>query len=161
NDMLRVEEHLLRCQSCGQSLLAVPEDALCERLRLAARDAQAADERPAVLRDHPRYRVLRLLGRGGMGAVFLAEHLVMHRLVAVKVLAPGRTGGTPAVERFLREARCASRLHHPNVVATFDAETGEHGCFLVMEYVEGVSLDCLLARRGPLPIAEACGYARQ
>src|SRR5262245_32911570 len=69
---------------------------------------------PAALADHPRYRVVRPLGRGGMGAVFLAEHKVMNRAVALKVIRPDLTARPELVERFRREVQAAARLLHPN-----------------------------------------------
>ena len=96
-----------------------------------------------------------------MGAVYLAEHGVMNRRVALKVIKPEYTSNPAAVERFRREIRAAARLHHPNIVAAYDAEQAGETHFLVMEYVDGVSLDRLVAERGPLPVAEACEYVRQ
>ncbi len=116
---------------------------------------------PADLRDHPRYRITRLVGQGGMGAVYEAEHLVMGRRVALKVIHPRYVSHPGAAERFRREVRSAARLHHPNIVTAFDAEQAGSTHFLVMEFVEGVTLAQLLKQRGPLPVAEACGYARQ
>jgi hypothetical protein len=116
---------------------------------------------PTALADHPRYRLIRKLGEGGMGAVFLAEHRLLHRLVAVKVIQPRWMGQPQAVERFRREAQAAAGLDHPNIVRAHDAEEAGGSHFLVMEYVEGVSLDRWLAEHGPLPAAEACAYGRQ
>jgi hypothetical protein len=110
---------------------------------------------------HGRYRVVRLLDKGGMGAVYQAEHLVMQRPVALKVINRTFTGNAAAVERFRREVRAAARLTHPNIVTTYDAEDAADTLFLVMEYVEGVSLARLVDERGPLPVAEACAYVRQ
>jgi tRNA A-37 threonylcarbamoyl transferase component Bud32 len=116
---------------------------------------------PAELADHERYRVVRLLGAGGMGAVFEAEHRVLHRPVALKVINRAYTARPAAVERFRREVRAAARLSHPNIVTTHDAEDAGATHFLVMEYVEGVSLGRLVKERGPLPVAEACACVRQ
>jgi WD40 repeat protein len=116
---------------------------------------------PAWLAAHARYRVVGLLGAGGMGAVYRAEHQVMARPVALKVLNPGMLDNPASVERFRREAQAAARLAHPNIVTAYDAEQeGDHH-FLVMEYVQGISLARLVAERGPLPVAEACDYVRQ
>jgi hypothetical protein len=120
-----------------------------------------AGEVPPLLAGHPRYRVLRLLGQGGMGAVFLAEHRVLRRLVALKVIKQVYTADPAAVERFRREARAAAQLQHPNIVAAHDADPVGDTHFLVMEYVAGVTLAQLLRERGPLPVAQACEYARQ
>lgn len=115
---------------------------------------------PPELADHPRYRVHSQLGIGGMGVVYKAEHLMMGRTVAVKVMAQKYTANAVAVERFRREVRAAAKLAHPNIVTAFDADEAAGRHFLVMEYVEGVSLDRVVNRRGPLPLATACHVAR-
>jgi hypothetical protein len=116
---------------------------------------------PPTLARHERYRVVGLLGQGGMGAVYEAEHLVMQRTVALKVISSAYTARAGAVERFRREARAAARLSHPNIVAAFDAEHVGDTHFLVMEYVEGTNLSRVVKERGPLPVREACDYIRQ
>jgi serine/threonine protein kinase len=118
-------------------------------------------EVPVELVSHPRYRVRRLIGVGGMGAVYEAEHLVMERPVAIKVINRAFTANAAAVERFRREVRAAAHLAHPNIVTAHDAEHAGDTLFLVTEYVEGISLGRLVRERGPLPIAEACDYIRQ
>jgi eukaryotic-like serine/threonine-protein kinase len=115
---------------------------------------------PSELANHPRYRVLNQLGAGGMGMVYRAEHVMMGRMVAVKVMAQKYTANPTAVERFRREVRAAAKLAHPNIVTAFDADEAEGRHFLVMEYVEGVSLDRVVTRRGPLPVATACHVVR-
>src|SRR5262245_52959104 len=91
-----------------------------------------------------KYKVLDLIGTGGMGQVFLCEHLLLQRLVAVKVLqrAAGesaRGGLSASVERFLREARAVAALDHANIVRVYDMERAGGVPFLVMEYVDGSS----------------------
>jgi serine/threonine-protein kinase len=109
-----------------------------------------------------RYLILDQLGQGGMGQVFLAEHAQMRRLVALKVLNPHAfEHDTVARERFFREARAAGVLDHPNIVRIFDLCQDGKILFLVMEYVEGLSLQSLVAKRGPLDVGTACHYARQ
>jgi uncharacterized protein (TIGR03067 family) len=114
---------------------------------------------PAVLQGHPKYRVVRQLGEGGMGTVWLAEHTVMHRSVAVKVIRPELLTKPGAAGRFLREVRAAAQLHHPNIVTAYDAESVGDSCLLVMELVDGETLADRL-RMGPLSVAEACRAAR-
>ena len=99
------------------------------------------------------------LGQGGMGAVYLAEHETLRRLAAIKVLPPG--GNKLAVERFLREARAAAALDHPNIVRTHDV--GRHGevHFLVMEYVEGQTLEQLLTAGGPVSVQRSVDFIAQ
>lgn len=115
---------------------------------------------PPELIDHPRYRVLNQLGAGGMGVVFRAEHRVMGRVVALKVMARRYTNSAVAVERFRREVQAAARLNHPNIVTAHDADEANGAHFLVMEYVEGVSLDRMVKRRGKLPYSTACQCVR-
>ena len=98
-------------------------------------------ELPAELADHPRYRIVKRLGTGGMGTVYLAEHRLMDRSVALKVIRRDLLGNEVSVERFRREVRAAARLAlHPNIVAAYDAEQAGDSHFLVMEFVEGVDL---------------------
>ncbi len=124
-------------------------------------DTQAQSAKlPPELVNHPRYRVLSLLGAGGMGMVYRAEHVLMGRTVALKVMAQRFTSNPTAVERFRREVRAAAKLAHPNIVTAYDADEAEGRHFLVMEYVEGVSLERLVNRRGPLPVAAACHIVR-
>ena len=118
-------------------------------------------ELPSVLADHPRYRPIRPLGHGGMGSVWLVEHKLMSRTVAVKVIRPEILAKPGAGERFQREATNAARLHHNNIVTAFDFEQAGQTYLLAMEYVEGVSLADEVRKRGSLPVAEACEYIRQ
>ncbi|MFO0804728.1 MAG: serine/threonine-protein kinase [Gemmataceae bacterium] len=107
------------------------------------------------------YLILDQIGTGGMGQVYLAEHVAMRRLVALKVFPPYSADDDVAKERFLREARAAAALDHPNIVRVFDLCQEGRLLYLVMEYVEGVSLQALVSRHGPLDVAAACHYARQ
>ena len=116
---------------------------------------------PPELSAHPRYRVLALLGAGGMGAVYKAEHRLMERVVALKVMNRALVASETTVDRFRREVKAAARLSHPNIVAAYDAEQAGAVHFLVMEYVEGTDLARWLAAHGPLPADEACDYIRQ
>jgi len=108
-----------------------------------------------------KYKVLDLLGKGGMGAVYLCEHQALRTLVAVKVLPASPEESREDRERFYREARAFATLNHPNLVRGFDvdADAGQH--FIVMEYVDGVDLQALVARCGPLPVGRAVNYTRQ
>lgn len=120
---------------------------------------EIADDLPPVLANHPKYSIVRRLGIGGMGSVWLAEHTVMNRPVAIKVIRPDLLSRPGAADRFLREVRAAARLHHPNIVTAFDAEQVGDSCLLVMEYVPGETLGDRL-QSGPLPIPEACRAIR-
>jgi len=108
-----------------------------------------------------RYLILDQLGTGGMGQVYLAEHLNMRRLVALKVLPPLSFDDPIARERFFREARATGSLDHPNIVRVFDLCQEGKILYLVMEYVEGICLQTLVGQHGPLEIATACHYAQQ
>jgi tRNA A-37 threonylcarbamoyl transferase component Bud32 len=107
------------------------------------------------------YKLLRPLGQGGMGVVYLAAHTLMRRQVAIKVLPQDKARDTLAVERFFREARAAAALDHPNIVRLHDVceEEGVH--FLVMEYVDGTTLQALLENTGPLHYGQAVDYVAQ
>src|SRR5438132_9811261 len=103
-----------------------------------------------------KYRLERLLGQGGMGAVYLATHLGTDRYVALKLIAPQFMRNPEFVERFKREARAAGRLRHPNVVDVTDfgfARSGnESVAYLVMEYLDGCTLSDVLAEEDRLPL---------
>ncbi len=101
------------------------------------------------------YRIVRLLGRGGMGAVYLAHEDGLDRDVAIKALPPERAGSAEIRERFRREARTAARLTHPNVVPLHTFGEVEGTMYYVMGYVPGQSLAARLASEGPLPEPEA------
>lgn len=100
------------------------------------------------------YRLLRVLGRGGMGVVFLAEHVRMGRRVAIKILHPALKSRPEVAQRLQAEARAMGRLSHPGVVAILDQDTLPDGTgFLVMEYLPGTSLRALLRKgEGSLPL---------
>jgi serine/threonine protein kinase len=108
------------------------------------------------------YAIQDILGRGGMGAVYLAEHVELHRKVAIKVLVPSKEEDQRlAVERFQREARSAAALDHPNIVRIFDVSRHLDVPYLVMEYVEGETLQQLIDRDGPIPYSTASEYIAQ
>lgn len=102
------------------------------------------------------YHLLEKLGSGGMGEVYKAEHRLMRRPVAVKLLAPDLVHDAAAVARFHREVQAAARLTHPYIVTAFDAAEADGQHFLVMEFVEGVDLGRVIAEAGPMPLPLAC-----
>jgi eukaryotic-like serine/threonine-protein kinase len=108
-----------------------------------------------------RYRLERPLGHGGMASVYLGRDTELDRPVAVKLLAENLAGDEAFRRRFLREARLAAGLSHPNVVSVYDAGEEEGRPYIVMECVEGETLADLLARRKRLPPDEAVGLALQ
>jgi multidrug efflux pump subunit AcrA (membrane-fusion protein) len=170
---IAIEAHLTACATCRSAVDAAPADPFVAKVQdafptgidvmqtrtLAA--CRVSTEIPAELAAHPRYRLIELLGAGGMGAVFKAEHLLMKRTVAVKVINRALFTDAAGAGRFSREMEAAGKLTHPNIVHAYDAEGIGATHFLAMEYVEGVSLAKLLAQRGPLPVHEACSYIRQ
>jgi uncharacterized protein (TIGR03067 family) len=173
-DHVAVEEHLAGCPGCQvRAADRTAGDTLTELLAAARTRADAdraaaptaapvsvrGDDVPPTLVAHPKYRVVRRLGTGGMGTVWLAEHAVMNRLVAIKMIRPDLLAKPGATDRFLREVRAAAKLHHPNIVTAFDAEPAGDSCLLVMEYVPGETLGNRL-KVGPLPVAEACRAVR-
>ncbi len=103
-----------------------------------------------------RYRIVKLLGKGAMGAVYLGEHLRIGRKDAIKVLQTSLERDSTSIARFTRGARNASAIRHPNVCTVYDfGETEEGLAFLAMEYVDGESLSDLLKREGALPLERA------
>jgi tRNA A-37 threonylcarbamoyl transferase component Bud32 len=108
------------------------------------------------------YRLKRLLGAGGMGEVYLAEHVLLKRPCALKVIRPERTGDPRNLARFEREVRATAALTHPNTVEVFDYGHADDGTFYyVMEYLPGLSLEELVKQHGPLPPARAVHLLRQ
>jgi serine/threonine protein kinase len=109
-----------------------------------------------------KYRLVRLLGDGGMGSVFEAHHQGLGTRVAIKVLHPELARRPGLVERFLREARVSAQIKSPNVVQVMDVETTDDGvAYIVMELLEGEPLSSVLEREGKLGVGVACDYARQ
>jgi eukaryotic-like serine/threonine-protein kinase len=102
-----------------------------------------------------RYAIERELGRGGMGAVFLARDLKLDRPVAIKVLPPELAVRPELRERFLRETRTAASFSHPNIVSVHSVEETPGLLFFVMAYIEGETLSQRVRRQGPLPVPEA------
>lgn len=174
-ESVAIAEHLSACDTCSAFLGQVhtlngasPSQLQQTNPAAAISDPSFAppgsvfnSQVPSALGDHPQYRIIDRLGEGGMGVVYKAEHRMMDRVVALKVLAPHLTANAAAVDRFRQEVKAAGKLLHPNIVVSHDAgEAGGHH-FLVMEYVEGISLDRLVSRRGPLSVTMACHFARQ
>ena len=117
------------------------------------------------------YRIIRAIGRGGMGGVYLAEHVLLQRQVALKVLNPRWANDVEAVLRFEREAVAAAQLDHPHIVRVHDAQRQNGLAFLVLEYVPGEDLGQHLRTHGALPwrlavecvrqVAEALAYSHR
>jgi len=102
------------------------------------------------------YQIESMLGKGGMGAVYRARHILLGDRVAIKVLPPEMRGNTEWLRRFQREGQAARRFRHPNAVTVYDLRTSADGTiYLVMEYVEGNTLDVELKKRGKFAPSEA------
>ncbi len=141
------------------------------RSRLSATGGGAGDDATQLLTGQSgaarppagggRYRILRELGRGGMGIVYQAEDTVLQRQVAYKVLPDAIRDDPKALEYFLREARIAASLQHPNIVTIYDAGQSEGHVYIAMEFVEGRSVESLLEEHTALPLPQALELFRQ
>jgi len=169
-----VERHIDDCEPCSQTLVGLSTDDTFVELLKQAGDVSSEStmvmphqalpstrDAATILSEHPRYEIVDLIARGGMGVVFKAKHRMMSRNVALKVIKNELMLNSEVVERFHREVKAAAHLSHPNIVTAYDAEEADGVHFLVMEYVEGTNLSDLVKREGPLEIAQACNYARQ
>lgn len=182
-----IEQHLETCADCRRAVAHLPPDGFLDRLRTAcSADATPTPERdvdgfarsiarpptptpvvaagdpvPAELATHPDYEVVRELGRGGMGVVYLARNRLMDRPEVLKVMGAELVDKPGAADRFLRELRSAARLAHPNVVRAYSAGRLGDTFLFAMEYVEGNDLAAVAQDRGPLPVVNACYYARR
>jgi serine/threonine protein kinase/formylglycine-generating enzyme required for sulfatase activity len=173
-----IMNHLDDCPDCCRAVAAQTADDFLDRLRLAyspgstpSPAATPADapkpaagpttNLPPEIANHPQYEVLRELGRGGMGVVYLARNKLLDRLEVLKVVNKALLDRPGAVERFLREIRAAARLNHANVVTAYSAVQSGEVLVFAMEYVEGEDLARLVLTQGPLPVAHACDYVRQ
>ena len=108
-----------------------------------------------------KYKLLERVGVGGMGQVFLCEHMFMRKRVAVKVLPPAKAEQPAALGRFYREARAAGGLAHPNIVRTHDIDQDGNLHFIVMDYVDGSNLLDIVKKYGPMDIGRATYYIKQ
>ena len=107
------------------------------------------------------YQIEEIIGRGGMGVVYRAEHIRLGRKVALKVVAPQIAREEKFRERFLRESRTAGTLDHPNVVPMYDAGEADGVLYIAMRFVDGVDLATMIARDGPLEPARAARIVAQ
>ncbi len=170
-----IEEHLTECEPCCETIFDLSSSDTFVDLLYKAKHApseqtvdqdgqvirQTSGEVPAQLAEHPRYEIVGLIGKGGMGDVYKARHRKMDRAVALKVINHEFVRKPEAVDRFHREVKTAAQLSHPNIVTAHDADNAGDYHFMVMEYVDGVDLSRIIKDRGPLPVAESCHYIRQ
>jgi serine/threonine-protein kinase len=179
----QLELHLDHCAGCRQIVSEVGRTSYVANRHPTRVDAGPADETDVLLTESRstwqmdthefpvpepgtllagKYRVERVLGRGGMGVVMAARHVTLGKLVALKLMRPDLAVDPNAAQRFVREARAASRLHSEHIVRVIDLDTLEDGSpYIAMEYLEGEDLGALLAARGPRPAAEAATYLVQ
>jgi eukaryotic-like serine/threonine-protein kinase len=108
-----------------------------------------------------KYKVLERLGAGRAASVYLCEHLLARRRFAVKVLPTASADDPASLGRFYREARALAALDHPNVVRAYDVDQDDRLHFLVLEHVDGASLQEIVRRSGPMDVLRACHYVRQ
>jgi serine/threonine protein kinase/formylglycine-generating enzyme required for sulfatase activity len=177
-----VLRHLESCPDCCKVVSALSGDSFLERLKGAhshggpspctkslpgGAKSSSAGSTPAIpnlppeLANHQQYQVLRELGRGGMGVVYLAKNVLMDRLEVLKVVSKELLDKPGASERFLREIRAAAKLSHDNVVMAYSALALSESVVFAMEYVEGKDLAKLVKEQGPMPVVHACFYVHQ
>ena len=147
------------CPTCGTEYPL--SERFCPRDGTALRSASGtADLLGSVVAE--RYHILKKLGEGGMGTVYLAEHVKMGRKSALKVMNPGMNTDPDAIARFNREAANASRLSHPNICGIYDfGETTDGLIYLAMEFIEGKALTDLIEAEGSLAPARAASIVHQ
>lgn len=182
-----VSAHLERCASCQQAVAAFDgiADPLVQLLReplpvprplgenaagpqastishVSATDTFVPGASPPPFpQGLPGIEMGELLGKGGMGQVYKARHVRLNRFVAVKVMSQPVAHGDDAHKRFEREMQVLAQLDHPNIVRIHHADEANGRPYLVMDFLEGVSLSEHVRQRGPLPVTEACALARQ
>jgi len=146
---------------CPACRIELPEEArFCLRCGLAADGSPKPEAAPDPLLPSltkalgRQYQIERLLGRGGMGAVYLATEPALERKVAIKVLPPESGGTSESRERFVKEARIAAKLSHPNIVPLHTFGEVDGMLYFVMGYIRGESVGARLRKQGRLPIAD-------
>ncbi len=183
---LPVSKHLESCPDCSQRVAVMSSDTVTGRLPdtpmqadlpvpvissddglstlkagLRAPASPPAGTLPPGLADHPDYEIVRELGQGGMGTIYLVLNRLMGRYEVLKVVSSHLVKRRGAVDRFLAEIRHAGRLHHPNIVTSYAASRLGATLLFAMEYVDGLDLAKLVEAKGPLPVASACNYIYQ
>ena len=183
-----VGKHLAECDPCRWRVAEVTSDSFVGRLQDAQARPEAispapvgsplagmskpgeepvtpspppASTLPPGLAEHPDYKILRELGRGGMGVVYLAENRMMGRKEVLKVVSSHLLNRTGVLERFLREIRSAAQLNHPNIVTAYSATRVGESIVFSMQFVDGYDLSKLVQKSGQLPVAHACNFVYQ
>jgi serine/threonine protein kinase len=182
---IAVASHLEGCPACREAVESAASDSFVVKVRAAKpggsslppgvspaaagarlslpkdQAASPSENLPPELANHPRYRIVRELGRGGMGVVYQAVQTLMDRTVAVKVINPSVLEHRDSLARFQAEVKTAARLDHANIVRAYDADQVGALHLLVMEFVQGMNLADLVQQKGLLSIAHACHFVRQ
>jgi serine/threonine protein kinase len=181
-----VSKHLEGCESCQRRVAEISSDSFIGRLcgaqarpdpagpvvsslaGLSMLDAGSSSLAPPPtstlppgLADHPDYEVVRELGQGGMGTVYLGLNRLMGRHEVLKVVSSHLVKRSGVPDRFLGEIRNAARLHHTNIVTAYSAVRIGESIVFAMEYVDGLDLAKLVKAKGRLPVANACNYTHQ
>jgi serine/threonine protein kinase len=155
-----VVAHLETCVDCRRAVASLSSDSFVGRIQVA--DAGSAPSVvPPELANHPDYRIVRELGRGGMGVVYLARNTIMDRDEVLKVAHRALLEKPGASDRFLQEIRSAAQLMHVNVVRAYSVLRLGDLLVFAMEYVPGDDLAKIVRKQGALPVAHACNYAGQ
>lgn len=146
------------CVTCGAQW--PDETRFCPNDGSTLRSTAASDLIGSIVAE--RYHIIKKLGEGGMGAVYLGEHVKMGRKSAIKVMSQTLANDPDAIARFNREAANAARINHPNVCAIYDfGETKDGLIYLAMEYIEGEALTDIIEREGALHPQRAASILRQ
>jgi serine/threonine protein kinase/formylglycine-generating enzyme required for sulfatase activity len=175
-----INNHLNECSECQRLVAEMSSDSFLGRLRGAEGqssrtntgiqapimskepgDKIKAGTLPPDLADHPDYQVVRELGRGGMGVVYLAHNRLMGRDEVLKVVSKHLIERKGVLERFSREIRSAARLMHPNIVHAYSAFRCGESVVFAMEYVDGLDLAKLVKTKGPMSVPHACYFVHQ
>jgi serine/threonine protein kinase len=165
-------DHLEECADCRERAARLPDGTLLPPggndpapapapVRTPAPVPHPPGDVPPELARQTGYEILKELGRGGMGVVYLARNLLMDRLEVLKVMSRALVGRQDAVERFAQEIRSVARLNHPNVATAYTTLLLGDLLVLAMEYVEGDDLSKVVKARGRLPVPLACFCVRE
>lgn len=175
DEAVAIESHICECEPCCDTIVSLSSNDTFVGILKEARQlptdqtvehgmasgSSSCEDIPTQLVEHPRYEILGLIGKGGMGDVYGARHRMMERTVALKIIKRELMRKPEAVDRFHREVKTAAQLAHPNIVTAHDAEQAGDVHFMVMEFVDGVDLSQMVKDQGALPVAAACAYIRQ
>lgn len=147
------------CPKCGTRYASTVR--ICTHDGTVLNDEPVQDPRVGKLLDG-KYRLDAFLSHGGMGAVYKATHIMLDKTVAVKLIKPELVTSAEIVRRFQREARAASNLNHPNIVAVYDlGQTDDGTLYIAMEYIDGPSLKDVIRKTGAMPVERINGILRQ